>query len=105
MDARAVLSDSRYVVPPVPGGAPRGTLAWLRSHVCRFSNGEAHARRRALAVREIEALDVAALERGSSEPVAVLCAAMGLPAEAADLVSVVARSYQPGSAAEDDADR
>src|ERR1700742_1729426 len=73
MDSRAVLSDPSYLVPQAPGGAPRGTLAWLREHVCRFSNGAEHARRRALAVREIEALRP---DFSAGDPVAAMCAAM-----------------------------
>ena len=72
--------------------------------MCRFANGAEHSRRRALAVREIEALDVDALCRGSGDPVAALCSAMGLPSAAVDLVSVVAPAYQPGSGNEEAAD-
>ncbi|KWT58610.1 hypothetical protein ADL21_28785 [Streptomyces albus subsp. albus] len=44
------LTDPDWVVPPVPQDVPEGGMAWLRARVARFSSGEAHVRRRALAV-------------------------------------------------------
>ncbi|MFG1921913.1 hypothetical protein [Cryptosporangium sp. NPDC048952] len=44
----SILTDPAYIVPPVPD-ASRG-VAWLRASVARFSSGDAHRRRRALAV-------------------------------------------------------
>jgi len=94
-DARTILADPAYVVPPVPPASEVGTLAWLRAHVTRFSEGEAHDRRRALAEREIAGLDPAKLRqaaaaladaelarRTSSEPVDVMLLARRIPAAA-----------------------
>ena len=47
-DVAAILSDPAYPVPPAPPAGPVGTLSWLRASVCRFAEGETHARRRAL---------------------------------------------------------
>ncbi|GGS93685.1 cytochrome P450 [Nonomuraea spiralis] len=89
-EARAVLSDSRYVPPPVPQDGEPGTLAWLRAQVSRFSTGDTHAERRRLVVERLSALDPAALrtaartateERGGDwrgVPTAVLGAALGV---------------------------
>ncbi|MER6942405.1 cytochrome P450 [Nonomuraea sp. NPDC000554] len=60
-EARAVLSDIRYVPPPVRQDAPEGTLAWLRARVSRFSTGAAHAERRRLVTELLAALDPGAL--------------------------------------------
>ncbi|MEV5597034.1 hypothetical protein [Streptomyces sp. NPDC052496] len=51
------LTDPDWVVPPVPQDVPEGTMAWLRAHVARFSSGDAHTRRRALAVGPLAGLD------------------------------------------------
>lgn len=83
-----VLSDPAYVVPPVPAGE-RG-VAWLRANVARFSEGEAHRRRRALAISLLST--VAAVGRHGVRPVEVLAEALGLPA---DGISAIAASYQP----------
>ncbi|MEF3118716.1 hypothetical protein [Streptomyces chrestomyceticus] len=45
-----LLADPGWRVPPVPEEVPEGTMAWLRARVARFSSGEAHVRRRALAI-------------------------------------------------------
>ncbi|HUR03558.1 MAG TPA: cytochrome P450 [Nonomuraea sp.] len=89
-EAVAVLSDTRYVPPPVPQDAPAGTLSWLRAQVSRFSTGEVHAERRRLVTERLATLDPAALrqaataatlERGGDwpdVPTAVLGAALGI---------------------------
>jgi len=66
-DVRAILADPAYVVPPAPPASEVGTLAWLRAHVTRFCEGEAHDRRLALAEREIAGLDPASLRRTAAE--------------------------------------
>ncbi|MEU5587339.1 cytochrome P450 [Streptomyces chrestomyceticus] len=53
-----LLTDPGWRVPPVPEDVPEGTMAWLRARVARFSSGEAHARRRALAIGALGALGV-----------------------------------------------
>lgn len=49
-----VLTDPRYLVPPLPAGS--GPLDRLRRAVPRFANGPEHARRRAEAVRLLDAI-------------------------------------------------
>jgi cytochrome P450 len=121
---REVLSNPVYEVPAAVGSGPAGTIGWLRASVCRFVNGEAHARRRALVIGELErisplalredagrrahaALDAAA-EAGRLDvttslarrvPMAALAAALGIAdAEgAACAVPVVAAAYFPGT--------
>ena len=66
-DVRAILADPAYVVPPAPEASDIGTLAWLRAHVTRFCEGEAHDRRRALAEHEIAGLDPASLRQTAAE--------------------------------------
>ncbi len=58
-EVRAILADPSYVVPPAPGvpHSEFGTLAWLRSLVARFSDGEVHDRRRALVEQDLAGLD------------------------------------------------
>ncbi|MGW1075153.1 hypothetical protein [Streptomyces sp. NPDC002537] len=106
--SHAVLTDPEFVVPPVPHSSPGG-IAWLRSSVARFSSGAAHRRRRALAVAELASVDpgglrLRAAERGDG-PVEVLAGALGLPADVADDVAVVAKSYQPHTTITEEADR
>jgi len=95
MDARSVLADPRYVVRALaPGRASRGTLAWLRAAVCRFAEGPDHARRRALVEQVLATLEPAALRvaaRRHGDPVAALCAAIGLPPAAVGLVETLRR--------------
>ncbi|MEU4768673.1 isocitrate lyase/phosphoenolpyruvate mutase family protein [Actinosynnema sp. NPDC023794] len=86
------LWDSSYVVPPVPAAA--AGVAWLRSSVARFSEGDDHVRRRASVERVLSTVDPGALRR-PGEPVAVLAEALGLPRSVASDVAVVASCYQP----------
>jgi cytochrome P450 len=104
-EVEGVLDDPRYRVAPVPAGTDG--IAWLRSDVCRFANGETHARRRALVEAELARLDPVALARGARErtgraldragacievmaelarpvPLAVLCEALGLDESTVD---------------------
>lgn len=94
---QAVLTDPAFVVPPAPDGSAGG-VAWLRASVARFSNGAAHRRRRALAVAGLATVDPDALRLRASEgargAVEVLAEALGLPADVAEDVAAVARSYQ-----------
>jgi cytochrome P450 len=94
-----VLADPSFEVASAPEGP--SAIAWLRSSVCRFSNGETHTRRRALVEEELSRLDPAALRVGArvrservleraggrvevmgmlarAVPLAVLCAALGV---------------------------
>ena len=105
-----MLADPSFVVPPVPEAVSPGGIGWLRANVSRFSNGEAHERRRALVVSELERLDLARLRRAArvrattasrpaeSVPVEVLAAELGLTAIAVSdvaVVAVVAAAYHP----------
>ncbi|RJL30930.1 hypothetical protein [Bailinhaonella thermotolerans] len=113
-EVRAVLADARFAVPVAPPGGRPGTMAWLRASVSRWSEGEAHARRRALAVAELDRLDPAALRRTAREraaamvchqpedvartvPVTVLAEALDLRAGVRDVADVAA-AYFPGAA-------
>lgn len=126
-DVCAVLSDPRYEVGAAASTAPVGTISWLRASVSRFVNGDQHARRRAIAVRELQELPPRAL-RGEAEqrahavidvapaggrldvmaslarrvPMAVLAARLGIADadRAAELVIVIAGGYFPGSDAQ-----
>ncbi|HEY1617669.1 MAG TPA: cytochrome P450 [Streptosporangiaceae bacterium] len=127
---RAVLSDDRFAVPQAPGGAAAGTLAWLRSAACRFSNGPEHDRRRAVVTAELGRLDTATLTDAAWEltiavlaglagpaqggqlevmgpvarrvPVFVLATQLGAadPGRAADAVQAIGGSYLTGAAAD-----
>ncbi|WP_189227310.1 isocitrate lyase/PEP mutase family protein [Saccharothrix coeruleofusca] len=79
-------------VPAVPDAA--SGVAWLRAHVARFSEGEAHERRRALVLRELSTIDPAALAK-PGDHVAALAEAMGLPRSVTSDVALVAACYQP----------
>ena len=87
----AVLEDERYRVPAVATG-PTG-LAWLRGHVARFCDGDAHARRRSLVERILS--DLALASGPAADPTAALVAAMGLPPGSAEDVALAASAYQP----------
>lgn len=93
VDALAALQTPVPEVPVADTG-----VAWLRSHVARFSNGPAHRRRRDLAIAELAALDPAALRERAAlvggHPAAVLTAAMGVAAQLPD-IETVAACYQP----------
>ncbi|HEX5118705.1 MAG TPA: hypothetical protein VFW65_26275 [Pseudonocardiaceae bacterium] len=91
-----VLTDPGYLVPPVPDATDG--VAWLRASVARFASGATHARRRALAVDALAAIDPETLHqaaRGAAGPVEVLAEALDLPADVAGDVALVAASYQP----------
>jgi cytochrome P450 len=104
--AEAVLADPRYVPPPVRQDAEKGTLAWLRAQVSRFSTGETHAGRRRLLEERLAAVDPAelrpaaramTLERGGDwrgVPPAVLGAALGVKDTSA--VAAAATGYLSG---------
>ncbi len=93
------LEDPAYSMPAAPD-APGG-VAWLRSSVARFSDGDAHRRRRGLVVSVIERLD---LVPATGSPTKSLLTALGLePGLEAD-VALVAASYQPHFPQSEDAD-
>ncbi|SHN47711.1 hypothetical protein [Cryptosporangium aurantiacum] len=102
-EAASVLTDPAFVVPPVPPAT--GGVAWLRATVARFSTGEDHARRRALAVGMLAAVPPDSL-RGAyrGHPVDVLARALGIAAPVVELVDYVAQAYQPGTGDETRAD-
>jgi hypothetical protein len=93
--ALAVLTDTRFVAPPVPAGV-RG-IGWLRATVGRFASGDDHARRRALSVEVIAS--VAVVPAGDEHPVAVLARGIGIGSstDVVSLVRAVAQAYQPGT--------
>ncbi|HEY9558638.1 MAG TPA: hypothetical protein VIR58_18005 [Acidimicrobiales bacterium] len=92
MDPTALLNDPSYTVPPVPD-AVRG-VAWLRSHVVRFSEGDDHRRRRALVEAQLDRIDLSVLQQ-PGDHVATLAASLGLPRSVGDDVRTVAACYQP----------
>lgn len=101
MRAMHVLDDPAYTVPTVP---PGGTgIAWLRSHVARFSEGVDHERRRVQAVSLLQDVDPEKL-RKSGHPVSTLAEVLGLRREVACDVEIVAASYQPHDAVTPEAD-
>ncbi|WP_460724411.1 hypothetical protein [Nocardia heshunensis] len=70
----------------------------------RFSEGEAHRRRRALVEAELRGVDVEALRGGGGTPTAKLAVALGLsPTVEAD-VALVAPCYQPHMSVTPEAD-
>jgi hypothetical protein len=101
----AVRAALETPVPAVAAGS--AGVAWLRSHVARFSTGAAHTRRRALAVAELDRIPADALGRRAAaqggHPVAVLAAALGVRVDPAD-VAAVAAVYHPHTAATPEAD-
>jgi cytochrome P450 len=124
-DVQAVLADGRFEVPQAPAAVQTGTIAWLRASVSRFTNGEEHQRRRALAVAEIAPLAPGGLRHAAREraaaalaqaaapggrldvmahlarrvPMAAMAAALGVtsPREAAEAAIAVAAAYFPGA--------
>lgn len=101
--AMDILGDPRYRVPSVPP-APHGA-AWLRANVARFSEGDDHARRRALVDDLVSTVSIDQVRRPGS-PVANLAEALGVAADAALAADVacVARSYQPHAPQHPEAD-
>jgi cytochrome P450 len=126
---RAILADPAYVVPPA-AAVPYtefGTLAWLRSLVARFCDGDVHDRRRALVERDLAEIDPDRLRLAAAEltarelaqqsrgeefdamslarqvPVAVLAAELGLTGNglrrAVDAVITAAPGYPNPDAA------
>ncbi|MGA6161196.1 hypothetical protein [Amycolatopsis magusensis] len=77
---------------PMPPNHDPGPIGWLRDHVARFSDGEAHRRRRALITGLLADIDPAQLDPAT--PIAALARAMNIPADLAD-VAEVARVYHP----------
>jgi hypothetical protein len=110
----SVLTDARWVVPPLPDGDGRG-MDRLRRSVSRFSTGRDHARRRTvveavLAQVDPDALRVATRRLAAADPappvvprvpLTALAGALGArePATVAALVPPVAAAYLPGSGA------
>lgn len=76
----AVLGDERFRVPP-PAPGETGGLAWVRRHVARFAEGGTHERRRALAVKELAALDPAVLREEARRTTRALLAGGAEPAD------------------------
>src|SRR5262245_21596858 len=102
-----------YPVPaPGPPG-PYGTITWLRATVCRFAEGETHARRRALVESLLADLDPARLREEAAQmagvdapyvPAAVLARALGAHEDVVSDVRIVAAAYHPHTAASAEAD-
>ncbi|WP_436762290.1 hypothetical protein [Streptosporangium sp. V21-05] len=115
-EIRAVLSDSRFTVEPVPRPPFALTVAWLRGAVGRFAEGAEHAGRRASAEAVLAGLDPDALRAEAfrlasrhtgplpcpreAVPVLVLSVALGVRAEdgpeAVKAVAAIAPAYLPG---------
>ncbi|MFE1594778.1 hypothetical protein [Nocardia sp. NPDC058705] len=84
-------------MPPVPA-ASEASVAWLRTSVPRFCDGDDHARRRAAVCAELDRIEVADLSGNTGEPLAhvrILLGAMELPSQLAEAVAEVAAAYQP----------
>ena len=110
----SLLTDARWLVPPLPDGDGRG-MDRLRRSVSRFSTGRDHARRRTvveavLAQVDPDALRVATRRLAAADPappvvprvpLTALAGALGArePATVAALVPPVAAAYLPGSGA------
>ncbi|WP_440901673.1 isocitrate lyase/PEP mutase family protein [Actinosynnema sp.] len=84
--------DLDLPVPPVPPAT--SGVAWLRATVARFSEGEAHTRRRALAERLLAAIPPESLRR-PGDHVATLAEALGAPRAIARDVRLTASAYHP----------
>ncbi len=101
-DVCAVLADPRYAVRPAGEEGPYGTSAWLRSAVCRFSEGASHARRRAVAADGVAHLDPDLLQRSAAELTSsILEDSGGAPVDVASVasrvpVTVLARALGAG---------
>lgn len=112
-----LLSDPEYEVPaPLPPTAAadgQADMAWFRNSVARFSRGEDHQRRRALALDLLTELNPDQLRKRTAQGheagfVGVLAEALGLtPQEAAgigDDVAAVAACYHPHTQITSEAD-
>ena len=96
-----MLDDSRYTVPQACDGV--SGLAWLRASVARFSEGPAHARRRAL-IDDLLAGSVVLREPGG-DPTVALLRGVGLPDGLLPDVELAAAAYQPHAPQSPEADR
>ena len=85
-----VLLDPAFTVPAVPEAATG--VGWIRCMVPRFCDGDAHARRRALAEQVIAQIGH---PPRSSSPTAALLEALGLAPGLESDVAAVALAYQP----------
>jgi hypothetical protein len=85
-----VLLDPAFTVPAVPEAA--AGVGWIRCMVPRFCEGDAHARRRALAEQVIAQIG---RPSRSSSPTAALLEALGLAPGLEGDVAAVALAYQP----------
>ena len=106
-------------VPDVPQGGSAGSFDWFRASAARFSNGDEHRRRRALAEELLRPVSVAGLRSNAVTatrrivdaqagpfdaiarvarvvPVTVLGTALGRPTDAA-AIDVIARALRPGA--------
>lgn len=111
-----MLSDPRWVVPPLPDG-DGGGMDRLRRSVSRFSNGPEHARRRAEIEAVLGQVDPVALRAAARRltladptppvvpriPLTALAEALGAddPAAIAALVPPIAAAYLPPPARPD----
>jgi hypothetical protein len=108
----SLLTDARWVVPPLPDG-DGGGMDRLRRSVSRFSTGREHAQRRAVIGAVLAQVDPAALRVAARRlaeadptpplvprvPLTALAGALGAadPAAVAALVPPVAAAYLPGT--------
>jgi 2-methylisocitrate lyase-like PEP mutase family enzyme len=96
-----ILEDCSFTVPAVP---PASTgVAWLRSQVARFAEGDDRRRRRELTAQLLAPILPERLRRPGN-PVANLAEALALPRAAAADVAIVAPSYLPHTAITPEAD-
>lgn len=102
-----LLSDPGFHVPTASPGS--SAIARFRLNVCRFANGEAHDRRRAIAEQLIGAIDPFTLQQAARErvrlgtawneaPVATLASALGVAekdlGEVAHAIATIAHVYR-----------
>ena len=107
-EVRAVLADPAALVPQAPAAEEPGGLAWLRATVSRFSNGEAHERRRALACGELARIDPGELRRRrapAGPPWTRSPPRSGCSVPVARHVAIAARAYHPHTAGNAETDR
>lgn len=122
-EVMTALTDPAFTMPPVPSGGPVPGIRWLRQHVVRFADGADHERRRALVTDLLAGVAAAGLRPAAREratalladeksvnvmtrlarvvPIEVLTTALGLPDVSPDIVAIVATSYQPNPAIEE----